>query len=311
MPPHTTHHTHPIPPPVPYSLPARSADPAEVSALVGFLEDRHIRLLPVDERAPLRRPGAEWDAAFEAYLRDAGCPLLAPPSRPYHTARLLEFLRWLVNYAVGLAYEDDAGRLNAEAAAELAQGAQPGDAPASAPAAPAAAALPPVPPAVDALVRQLAAQLHVASEGRDALQILQAVHRALRQRVLPVVSAADKERKERAAAAVAAEGAASGTDAAAASSLSAAAPAAKRAGAGRAARPGPVPWSAEELLDLSRFPLGFTTGDALADKASAVLRMLYITDLRELQDAVNDLLVTVQEFTANPKTDASLGVVGR
>ena len=29
------------------------------------------------------------------------------------------------------------------------------------------------------------------------------------------------------------------------------------------------------------------------------------------QDAVNDILVSVQEWTANPKTDASLGQVGR
>lgn len=39
--------------------------------------------------------------------------------------------------------------------------------------------------------------------------------------------------------------------------------------------------------------------------------VLYILDLRELQDAVNDILVTVQEFTANPRTDAALGQVGR
>jgi len=43
----------------------------------------------------------------------------------------------------------------------------------------------------------------------------------------------------------------------------------------------------------------------------SVLRMLYVADLRELQDAVNEILVEVQSYTADPKTDSSLGVVGR
>lgn len=42
-----------------------------------------------------------------------------------------------------------------------------------------------------------------------------------------------------------------------------------------------------------------------------VLKMLYVEDLRELQDEVNDLLVLCQERTANPRLNASLGKVGR
>ena len=63
--------------------------------------------------------------------------------------------------------------------------------------------------------------------------------------------------------------------------------------------------------DLAAFPLGFHTGDAVVDYASSLLRMLYIADLRELQDSVNEILITVQEHTADPKTDSSLGKVGR
>jgi RLL motif-containing protein 1 len=40
-------------------------------------------------------------------------------------------------------------------------------------------------------------------------------------------------------------------------------------------------------------------------------RGVQAADLRELQDAVNDILITVQEFTADPRTDSSLGKVGR
>lgn len=56
---------------------------------------------------------------------------------------------------------------------------------------------------------------------------------------------------------------------------------------------------------------GFTTGSNVLDSAGTILRMLYIEDLRELQNQVNSLLVQVQEFTGNPKTDSSLGRVGR
>ena len=69
--------------------------------------------------------------------------------------------------------------------------------------------------------------------------------------------------------------------------------------------------SGAAAADLGAFPLGFATGDAVVDYASSLLRMLYIADLRELQDSVNEILITVQEFTADPKTDSSLGKVGR
>lgn len=62
---------------------------------------------------------------------------------------------------------------------------------------------------------------------------------------------------------------------------------------------------------LSEFGAGISTGVDIQDQALAVLRMLYVADLRELQDAVNEILVEVQSYTADPKTDSSLGVVGR
>lgn len=59
------------------------------------------------------------------------------------------------------------------------------------------------------------------------------------------------------------------------------------------------------------FPLGFSTGDVQADLAATVLRALYIRDLRDLQTSIDQAIVQVQELTANPVTDASLGKVGR
>ena len=63
-------------------------------------------------------------------------------------------------------------------------------------------------------------------------------------------------------------------------------------------------------LGEATFPLGFGTDDSALDDAARVLRMLYVADLRKLQDAVNTTIVALQEFTANPKTDSRLGRVG-
>ncbi|KAG7297530.1 hypothetical protein JYU34_019543 [Plutella xylostella] len=42
-----------------------------------------------------------------------------------------------------------------------------------------------------------------------------------------------------------------------------------------------------------------------------VLKLLFIHDLRELQCNINNTLVAVQKITADPRTDTSLGKVGR
>jgi RLL motif-containing protein 1 len=41
-----------------------------------------------------------------------------------------------------------------------------------------------------------------------------------------------------------------------------------------------------------------------------VLRVLHVNDLRVLQSAVDALLVQMQEYTSDPKTDSRLGRVG-
>ena len=46
------------------------------------------------------------------------------------------------------------------------------------------------------------------------------------------------------------------------------------------------------------------------NQASTVLKMMYIADLRNLQNDINAMIVTAQEYTAKPKTDASLAKVG-
>jgi RLL motif containing protein 1 len=69
--------------------------------------------------------------------------------------------------------------------------------------------------------------------------------------------------------------------------------------------------SMEEVLNVDDFPLGFSTGSVSLDKAATVLKMLYIAELRDIQRGVNQVLTTAQEYTGDPKTDSSLGRVGR
>jgi hypothetical protein len=62
---------------------------------------------------------------------------------------------------------------------------------------------------------------------------------------------------------------------------------------------------------LVAFPSVFECADPLIKQLAVVLRMLYLSDFRELQNDLNSLIVLGQEYTANPKTNSALGVVGR
>jgi len=49
----------------------------------------------------------------------------------------------------------------------------------------------------------------------------------------------------------------------------------------------------------------------LVDRGAKALRWLYVRDLSILQKSIDGALVAVQNRTANPRTDAALGKVGR
>jgi len=56
---------------------------------------------------------------------------------------------------------------------------------------------------------------------------------------------------------------------------------------------------------------GIDTEDPTLSRAATILRMLYVSDLRKLQQEINNIIVQVQNFTANPTADVSKGKVGK
>lgn len=81
------------------------------------------------------------------------------------------------------------------------------------------------------------------------------------------------------------------------------------------------PWkSVHSVDDILRFYgqnghmsnyLGFTTGNKNIDAAAIILRVLYVLDVRQSQNQLNEIVTFIQRFTANPKTNPNLGKVGR
>ncbi|RMX57383.1 hypothetical protein pdam_00016020, partial [Pocillopora damicornis] len=66
----------------------------------------------------------------------------------------------------------------------------------------------------------------------------------------------------------------------------------------------------EDVIPLHKVDLGFDTGDSAVNEAAKVIRLLHVTELRDLQTRINEAIVAVQAITANPKTDQSLGRIG-
>jgi len=54
--------------------------------------------------------------------------------------------------------------------------------------------------------------------------------------------------------------------------------------------------------------LGFDTGDAAVNRAATILRLLYITDLRDLQNDINEVTSQLQQYTANPTAGALIAL---
>lgn len=63
--------------------------------------------------------------------------------------------------------------------------------------------------------------------------------------------------------------------------------------------------------ELTTFNIGIDTEDDEVNKMVAILRLMHGKELRDLQYNINDIITKLQTLTADPKTDARLGRVGR
>lgn len=69
--------------------------------------------------------------------------------------------------------------------------------------------------------------------------------------------------------------------------------------------------NAGEQLDLDLLPVGFDVTDPEVKRAATILRLLHGIELQQLQVHINGVINELQQLTADPKTDARLGRVGR
>lgn len=65
-----------------------------------------------------------------------------------------------------------------------------------------------------------------------------------------------------------------------------------------------------EKVGLGEVGVGFGVGGGV-ERVVKVLRLLYVGELRAVQDRVNEAIAAMQRVTAEPKTDSRLGCVGR
>ena len=251
------------------------SDPGQACALYVWLEDHHIRQLPISERGPLR---AFEPAAVRAFVVECQ----APVSIIAHldAGRHRPVCSWLLG--VALAYEYGDKYETYEAAYKAAT-------PAVSPASPSASLIQPDDPELKLLATAL--KLQPESDASLTLQAVVRAARSLPRRAPSVVPAVTVPPSTPPAAVAGA--AALGVRAASSS------------GRDKTSHGALAPLSEET------FPLGFSLGDSTLDDAARVLRMLHVQRLRAMQDAVNKVIECLQEFTANPKTDARLGKVGR
>jgi RLL motif-containing protein 1 len=262
--------------------------------LVVWLEDTKIRATPMDARGPLRTiDSGDWPSAFAALARETSCPVDA--ANPTETARAFDHL---LSSAVALDYRDDADALGA-VVKTLKLGA--------------ATSGPP-----DAKRQRVAPVAAASRDGAARPQMANLSDPALRSKLVSLARALDVD-----AEAVMREGGGDrggGVEALTRACARAVerfvAPfwdAVERAEKGTTSAAKKASWNLSALRD---FPPGMDLGgpsgsDETVRAAVAVMRVLHVNDMRALQTAVDALLVQMQEYTGDPKTDAGAGKVGR
>lgn len=263
--------------------------PADRRALAVWLEDQKIRHLKIEEREALREAGpeAKWREVFTGYLAKLDCP--------YDLAsQQMATLDWLLGVALRYDYTD-----MAENQPDLRQGlatptaapgvATPTTTPTSAqqPSSSSTSGKSPLDiDPTDATFRsgvEALAKIVQVTPHPDPSVLLEAVRLVIQEKLSPqALEAAAEEEEKRAEEEEAEEG--------------------KGRGRGR---------GVAKRYDITPRECGFEMDDPGLAEAAKVLRLLHLRELRQLQTHVNEMIVAVQALTADPKTDQTLGQVGR
>eukprot|EP00462_Mataza_sp_D1_P024325 CAMPEP_0175131368 /NCGR_PEP_ID=MMETSP0087-20121206/6503_1 /TAXON_ID=136419 /ORGANISM="Unknown Unknown, Strain D1" /LENGTH=274 /DNA_ID=CAMNT_0016413649 /DNA_START=15 /DNA_END=839 /DNA_ORIENTATION=- len=253
-------------------------DQRQFRTLVVWLEETKIRALAINDRAGLRAiDSPSWETQFRQYLQLLECP--REYTKPLAGETLAVVCDWFLGQAVSAEYADNALEFNKadkmkllSQSPSLALKALPND--------PSQANIECSGEEFVSIVNELAATLNMpaAASEEEAAQLLTVI----RQRIEKAKQRrADEEHESKAQSTLVIGDKRKTLDVGAA------------------------------LGVLDAYPLGFSTGDQAVDRAGRILRLLHLHDLRDLQTLINEVIVSVQEFTADPKTDSRLGKVGK
>eukprot|EP00161_Ancyromonas_sigmoides_P019765 TRINITY_DN5621_c0_g1_i4.p1 TRINITY_DN5621_c0_g1~~TRINITY_DN5621_c0_g1_i4.p1 ORF type:complete len:284 (+),score=111.56 TRINITY_DN5621_c0_g1_i4:50-853(+) len=245
-------------------------DEVQARHVVAWLEAEVLHALPEAERAQFGASSAGWREALAAYCAALACPAQVAAT---HGEAAVEPVAWLVDRAVAKVFSETDTTSWGE---ELSRG--PGSGPVRTP----LDVLPDIPAAPPARIRALAAALALpaAPEGpRGDAECLRAVTAELASGFTGRAVAAECARRT----AAGASGATSGA---------------------------PGASGASGALEAGSYPVGFASGDAEVDEFARAARLLYVARMDEVQRIFNEVLAECQEYTADAKTDGSLGKVG-
>ena len=281
----------------------------DLKPLVVWLEDRKIRCYKIEDRVPLRdKEGEAWTSAFRAYLKSLECPYRVETD-------LVAVADWLLNVAVRYDFIEKAeanpdlrrqgigrGEETEKKIAVSSSSSSSAAAAAASPPAPAGSQLPrsvgkspldvdPTDPVFASGTQALANVLKITSHPDPAI-LLQAIRIVIQEKLSTAALEGVLGRPD------------SNKDSASTNNTSNTSNTSNKSAAITAT-------PARKQYKITAKECGFDLGDPVLSEAAKVLRLLHIRELRELQTRINELIVAVQEITADPKTDQSLGKVGR
>lgn len=255
-------------------------DEEQLKALVVWLEDQKIRHYKIEDRAPLReKNGKEWMDTFWTYLKDLECPFL-------DTAAVLSACEWAVGLAVKYEFEEECERHP-----ELKSGLSEGDsfskglsnAVGQSKSDPSRFSIDPGDGDLMEGCSMLGRLLHITPHP-DVGVMLEAV-RVLVEERLTVINQQEI------------------ADGKVSPSAEQKEPSSEKKELSSVKKKADIEITAKDC--------GFNLGDPTLNEAAKALRVLHVRELRTLQTQINELVVTVQAMTANPKADHALGKVGK